>query len=86
MTVADLGVADAQTFQAKFVNHAARGGSGRIFEDATGTFLPERLTRTPLLIADTNPLKNFFERFGGKFQRHCEHHIIRPKRSVTVFK
>src|SRR5260370_38364599 len=83
MTVADAGVAHGQTLEPQFIDHAARGGTWRIFEDASGAFLAERLARTALFVADTNPLKNFFERFGGEFQNHREHHIIGRKRSVA---
>src|SRR5262245_528224 len=86
MAIADARVAHAQAFEAEFIDHAAGGSSGRIFEDAAGAFLPHRLAGAPLFIADTNSLKYFLVRFGGKTQRHCEHHIIRRKRSVTVFK
>src|SRR5215467_9957034 len=86
MAVADAGIADAQPLESQLINHAASGGPRRVFEDATCGFLTERLAGAPFLIADTNPLKNFLVRFGGKLQRHCEHHIIRRKRSVTVFK
>src|SRR5215467_9679341 len=86
MAVADAGIADAQPLESQLINHAASGGPRRVFEDATCGFLTERLAGAPFLIADTNPLKNFLVRFGGKLQRHCEHHIISCKRSVTVFK
>src|SRR5258708_37979127 len=85
MTVADAGVAHGQALEPQFIDHAARGGTWRIFEDAAGAFLAERLARSPFFVADTNPLKYFFERFGGEFQYHREHHIIGRKRSVAVF-
>src|SRR5216684_7017404 len=86
MAVADAGVANGKSFEPQLINHPARGPARRVLEDAAGALLAERLARTPLFVADTNPLKNFFVRFGGKFQLHREHHIIRRKRSVTVFK
>src|SRR5258708_17166224 len=55
-------------------------------EEAVGACRGQRLVRTLLVVGDTNPLKNFFVRFGGKCQLHREHHSIRRKRSVTVFK
>src|SRR5215831_7413343 len=86
VAVADTGFPDAQALQPEFIDHAPGGGSGGIFEDAAGAFLPHGLTGAPLFIADANSLDYFTVRFGGKIQRHCEHHIIRCKRSVTVFK
>ena len=55
MTIADLGVTHGQTFESQFINHAARGGPWRVFEDAAGAFLTERLARAPFFVADTNP-------------------------------
>src|SRR5262249_33924356 len=86
VAVADTGFPDAQALEPEFIDHAPGGGSGRIFEDAAGAFLPHGLTGAPLFVADANSLDYFTVRFGGKIQRHCEHHIIRRKRSVTVFK
>src|SRR6266852_6784897 len=85
MAVADAGVADGKSFKPQLINHPARGPARRVLEDAAGALLAERLARTPFFVADTNPLKNFFVRFGGKFQCHREHHIIRRKRSVPIF-
>ena len=79
MAVADLRVADGVALQAQLIDHAPCGRSGRIFENAARTFLTERLAGAPFLVADTNPLENFAEWFGGKFQLHREHHIIRRK-------
>src|SRR5262245_53141538 len=86
MAIADAGIADAQAFEAELINHASSRGSGRVLEDAAGAFLPHGLAGAPFFIADANSLNYFTVRFGGKTQRHCEHHIIRRKRSVTVFK
>src|SRR5215467_5563172 len=86
VAVADTGVSDAQTLEPQLVDHAAGRRSRRILEDATGAFLPHGLAGAPLFVADANSLNYFTVRFGGKIQRHCEHHIIRRKRSVTVFK
>src|SRR5258705_1181265 len=85
MTVADASVAHGQAFEPQFIDHAARGGARRVFEDAAGALLAERLARTPLFVADTNTFEDYLERFGGQFQYHREHHIIRGKRSVPVF-
>src|SRR5271165_2759321 len=86
VAVADLRVADAEALETKIINHAPRGRTRRIFKDASSTFLAQRLASSAFFVADTNPLENFLERLGGKFQFHCQHHIIRRKRSVAVFK
>src|SRR5262249_50281187 len=80
------GVPHVTALQSEFVDHAAGGGSWGVLEDAAGAFLAERLARSPLFVADTNSLEYFLERLGGEFQRHRQHHIIRRKRGVPVFK
>src|SRR5262249_53838811 len=86
VAVAYAGVPDGEALEPELIDHAPGGGSGRVLEDATGAFLPHGLAGAPLFITDANSLNYFTIRFGGKIQRHCEHHIIRRKRSVTVFK
>src|SRR5260370_41255444 len=79
MAVADASIAHGKALEAQFINHAPCGSTGRVFEDAAGTFLAERLAGAPFFVADTNTLENFFVRFGGEFQNHREHHIIGGK-------
>ena len=85
VAVADARVADGETFQAEFIDHASGGGARRILEDAAGALLAQGLAGAPLFIADTNSLENFAVRLGGKSELHCQHHIIGRKRSVPVF-
>src|SRR3981189_3693202 len=85
MTVADAGVAHGQALEPQLLDHAARGGARRVFENAAGAFLAERLAGAPFFVADTNTFEDYFERFGGEFQYHRENHILRRKRSVPVF-
>src|SRR6267154_1128780 len=66
-------------------NARARACARRIFENTARAFLIERLTGSPLLIADADSLKNFAVRFGRKFQSHREHNIIGRKRCMPVF-
>src|SRR5580700_750874 len=44
VAIADARIADVESLQAKFVDHAPGGGPRRILEDAAGAFLPQRLT------------------------------------------
>ena len=55
MTIADLGVAHGQSLESQLINHAAGGCAWRVFEDAAGAFLTERLAQAPFFVADTNP-------------------------------
>ena len=86
VTVADAGIADRVALQAQLVDHAPGGPARRILENTACAFLIERLTGSPLLIADANSLKYLAVRFGRKFQSHREHNIIGRKRCVPVFK
>src|ERR1700680_2477398 len=86
MAVADPGIADRVALQTQLVDHAPGGPARRILENTACAFLIERLTGTPLLIADANSLKYLAIRFGRKFQSHREHNIIGSKRCVPVFK
>ena len=85
MAVADARIANGVAFESELIDHASGGRSGRILENAAGAFLAKRLAGTPFFVADTNPLENFAEWLGGKFQLHREHHIIGRKRCMPVF-
>ena len=77
--VADAGVADGKTLESQFIDHSAGGPAGRIFEDAAGAFLIERLAGAAFFVADANPLENFAVWLGGQLQFHREHNIIGRK-------
>src|SRR6185369_1118693 len=83
---ADARVADCVALQAKLIDHAPGGPARRILENTARAFLIERLTGSPLLIADANSLKYFAVRFGRKFQSHREHNIIDRKTCMPIFK
>src|SRR5207248_9293317 len=85
MTITDAGVAYGHALESQFIDHAARGCAGRVFENAAGAFLAERLARAQIFVADTNPVNNFFERYGGEFKNHSAHTIIRRNGSLPVF-
>src|ERR1019366_2129043 len=85
VTVADAGIADRVALQTQLVDHAPGGPARRILENTACAFLIERLTGSPLLIADANSLKYLAVRFGRKFQSHRQHNIIQSKRCVPVF-
>jgi uncharacterized MAPEG superfamily protein len=59
MAIADARVAHLKALQAELINHAAGGSARRIFENAAGAFLIERLTGAAFFVADANPLENF---------------------------
>ena len=84
VAVAHAGVADRVALQTQLVDHASGGPARRILENTSCAFLIERLTGTPLLIADANSLKYFAVRFGRKFQSHREHNIIEAQGCVPV--
>src|SRR6266436_9630811 len=83
MTIADAGVAHRHALESQFIDHAARGCAWRVFENAAGAFLTERLARAPLFVADTNPVKNFFFFFEG-YGHHRDLHPFPTRRSSDL--
>src|SRR5579862_6244112 len=84
VAIGDHGVTNAKTFELELVDHAAGGSAGRIFEDAAGTFLIERLGGAAFFIADFDSGDDFLVGLGGKLELDAKHDVVGSEGCVAV--